>query len=429
MTTILTALGAGIVAIGIGIATLFGYSPQPQLAATIPVTPAVFSTSLATSITSTATSMTLVSGTDKAGTALSGYICFTLDEGTSLEEFACGTASSTAVTAMIRGVDPIDGDLEVTALKKAHRRGASVKVTTYPITGILARILNGDETIPNAISYATSTAGFITSAAQLTHKAYVDGVAVAGASNADTSTKGIVEIATTAEVASGTTTGGTGAVLVPPASMFSSTTASLTLVPVTQSTGKLKQAWLDLTEVFSFSAISSASTTLSGNTYFASTTRFASIASSSVLVSGGSGATVGVAPSTSGMILKSDGTNWVSGFPAPTSVNSGNTTITANTTTLVATLSGHRAGATVFAACGVQNATNNQTFTFTLSSSGTFSTGSAPSCAIGSGTGGAGGCALNAVVTNTTATSTTFSIQNSHASQGAIGHCAAYTIN
>jgi hypothetical protein len=43
------------------------------------------------------------------------------------------------------------------------------------------------------------------------NKAYVDGVVVAGASNANTTTKGIVEEATQAEVDAGTTTGGTGA--------------------------------------------------------------------------------------------------------------------------------------------------------------------------------------------------------------------------
>ena len=56
-------------------------APSPQMAgATIPVSVALFETSLATKITAAATSMTLISGVDKAGTSLSGYMCFTIDE-------------------------------------------------------------------------------------------------------------------------------------------------------------------------------------------------------------------------------------------------------------------------------------------------------------------------------------------------------------
>lgn len=47
----------------------------------------------------------------------------------------------------------------------------------------------------------------------ITNKAYVDGVAVAGASDANETTKGIVEQATDAEILARTTTGATGAVL------------------------------------------------------------------------------------------------------------------------------------------------------------------------------------------------------------------------
>src|SRR3990167_6489687 len=157
MEHIFQYIGKAFVTVALAIAGLFG-GGQPvdqNVGATIPIPVAVFQTSLQESISSSATSMTLVTGTDKSGDALSGYICFNLDEGTSLEEFVCGTAAGTAVTSMIRGLDPVDGDLEVTALKKAHRRGASVKVTNYPSLGILSRILNGLETIPAAITYAT----------------------------------------------------------------------------------------------------------------------------------------------------------------------------------------------------------------------------------------------------------------------------------
>lgn len=184
-----SAFFTGLLAIG----SLFSPAVAP-VGATIPVSVAVFQTSLASAVTSSATSMTLVNGTNAAGNTLSGYTCFNLDEGTSLEEFVCGTASGTSVTSMIRGIDPVDGDLEVTALKKGHKRGASVKVTDYPSIAILSRVLNGDETLPNAIKYASGVAP--STADDLTDKGYVDGVAIAGGADASTTVKGLAKLST-----------------------------------------------------------------------------------------------------------------------------------------------------------------------------------------------------------------------------------------
>lgn len=168
-------IGKVIITGALTVASFFGLYTQPVISpnvgATIPTVVAVFQTSLQTSITSSATSMTLVSGTDKAGNSISGYMCFNIDEGTAIEEFVCGTASGTSITSMIRGIDPVDGDLEVTALKKAHRRGASVKVTNYPALAVNSRILNGNETLPNPISYATGVGPV--SSSDLADKEYV----------------------------------------------------------------------------------------------------------------------------------------------------------------------------------------------------------------------------------------------------------------
>lgn len=178
-------IGKAIVTGAIAIAGLFGLShapvqaPSPSVGATVPVIVATFQTSLQASISASATSMILVSATDKAGNTLSGYTCFNLDEGTSKEEFVCGTASGVNVTGMIRGISPTDGDLEVTALKKAHARGGSVKVTNYPSLAILSRILNGDETIPNPIKYASGIGPLASS--DLTDKEYVLSVVSGGA--------------------------------------------------------------------------------------------------------------------------------------------------------------------------------------------------------------------------------------------------------
>jgi len=246
------AIGSAIIAVGVFVSGIFGYpaiEPQP-LGITVPVIVAVFETSLQSSVTSTATSMTLVAGADVAGNNLSGFTCFVIDEGTGTEEFVCGTASGTAISSMSRGIDPVDGNLEVTALKKAHRRGASVKITNYPSLGILSRILNGDESIPNILTYVSDNT--FTSDQSLISKKYADDLSTAGAPNASTTAKGILEVATAAETAAGTATGSTGAVLSADNDNFNATQSATTLVPVTGTDGKLAQGFLDLTEDFGF---------------------------------------------------------------------------------------------------------------------------------------------------------------------------------
>ena len=70
--------------------------------ATIPKAVALFETSLANSISGTATSLTLTSGTDKEGNSLSGTYGFIIDEGSANEEFVLCTAAGTALTSCSR---------------------------------------------------------------------------------------------------------------------------------------------------------------------------------------------------------------------------------------------------------------------------------------------------------------------------------------
>lgn len=222
MITFLHKIGVAIAAGLTGLAALF--SPVTNIApvgATIPVSVAVFQTSLATGITASDTSMTLVTGTDKSGDALSGYTCFNVDEGTASEEFMCGTAAGTAISSLVRGIDPVDGDLEVTALKKVHRRSASVKITDYPSIGIIGRILNGDETLPNILTY-DSAPSFSAGSNELATIKYADDLAIAGSPNASTSTKGIAEEATEAEIDAGTAAGTAARLFVNPSTLATS---------------------------------------------------------------------------------------------------------------------------------------------------------------------------------------------------------------
>jgi len=224
------------------------------LGAQLPSGTAVFETSLASRMTTTDTSMTIVSARLREGGSLSGYQCFTVDEGKTEAEYICGTLSGTTVTALERGISPSTGTSTVSALKFSHRVGASVKITDFPLIQRMRSILSGTDPIPSLI-YATSTA-LITAGSPTTTlatKYYVDSVAVAGASDANTVTKGIVELATASEAASSTATGGTGANLVIAASTATDTpnTASrATRVLMSDMTGYLKQTWLNLTESF-----------------------------------------------------------------------------------------------------------------------------------------------------------------------------------
>lgn len=107
--------------------------------------------------------------------------------------------------------------------------------------------------------------------------AYVNSVVSAGAANASETIKGIIQLATGAQSAAGTSAGSTGARLVVPNSLASSTPYSGTpqgSFPTSATTGgKISQLWLDLTQPFTVSGlwtfvngfISQASSTVSGN--------------------------------------------------------------------------------------------------------------------------------------------------------------------
>src|SRR3954467_1295825 len=93
------------------ISSLFGITPTqaPDFGASLPSGTAVFETSLQSRISSTDTSLTLVANSVRGGSSLSGFQCFTVDEGRTDAEYLCGTVSGTSVTALTRGIDPSTG--------------------------------------------------------------------------------------------------------------------------------------------------------------------------------------------------------------------------------------------------------------------------------------------------------------------------------
>ena len=210
--------------------------------------------------------MTLVANSVRGGSTLSGYQCFTIDEGRTDAEFVCGTISGTSVTSLERGIDPLTATTSNSTLKFAHRVGANVKITDFPLIQRLRNLANAVEFFPTLLQYATTTTLCTSGSSNFTicDKAYVDSTANAGASDANETTKGIGELATGAEAAAGTSLGATLARLILPNSLASSTpTASCSFcVPVAVS-GKLAQAFLNLTQHFAFSSLfaTNASTT------------------------------------------------------------------------------------------------------------------------------------------------------------------------
>lgn len=195
INTLLAKIGMGIVATATVIAGWLGVNPQ-QLGSTVPLTPALFETSLASPISISDLSMTLAKGTLLDGTTLSGYTCFTVDSGQPNLEYICGTASGTAITSLIRGVNPLNGTTSVAALTYSHRRGANVKVTDYPALSIQGRILSGLDGIPNEVYYDTNYSFATSSNKTVVTKGYVDGIAIAGSPIMTTSVQGIGKLST-----------------------------------------------------------------------------------------------------------------------------------------------------------------------------------------------------------------------------------------
>lgn len=226
-----------------------------------PTVVAFFETSLANAITSSQTTMSLVSATMKNGSTLaSSTYPFVIDEGTASEEMVLADCTSTTCTNMIRGIDPVTGTSTVASLQKAHRRGASVKITTGPQLLIISRMLNGIGGIPNPLYYndiATTTVD--DNRNNLASVGYVQDIAFngAGAVAASETVQGYSELATQTEAASSTSAGGTGARLVLPASISTSTYNSATAarrVVVTQPSGKIDNNFIATSTLFGTSA-------------------------------------------------------------------------------------------------------------------------------------------------------------------------------
>jgi hypothetical protein len=168
-----------------------------------------FQTSLATKIDVGGTSFTLQGATDDDGVALaSGRYLITVDtENSSKEHYSCDVSgvSVTNLKSISRQGAETSGSV------RAHRVGASVTMTNFAHLLYIVNLLNGTTDLDASTPLKYDGTASISNANHLATKAYVDGVAVSGAPDASTTTKGIVEEATQAELDAGTAVGGTSA--------------------------------------------------------------------------------------------------------------------------------------------------------------------------------------------------------------------------
>lgn len=248
----------------------------PSAGAIVPSAVALYTDSLANAISSSDTSFTLVRGTDKTGTALaSSTYGFIIDEGSANEEMVLANCTGTVCTNATRGINPVSGTSTTASLQKSHRRGATVKMTDGPILITLSQIARGREGYGAIIKYDTSvgTSSF-SNANEIINKGYADYLAFNGAGvlSATESAMGVSEIATASEVASGTTSGTSGRLVIP-ASQASSTrglNAGQGVVVATDANGTIDDDFLPRT--IATSTTFSATTTFSGVVNFTATT-------------------------------------------------------------------------------------------------------------------------------------------------------------
>lgn len=168
-----------------------------------------FTTQLATAMAVGATTATLQSATDDDGVALpAGVYFFAIDGNNSQKEHIVCTLSGTSLT----GISSVNRQgVQASGVVRSHRVGSTVTLTDFAHLRYINDLISGATTLNASVPLGYDGTASITTANQLATKAYVDGVAVAGAPTASTTVKGIVEEATQAEVLAKTATGGTGA--------------------------------------------------------------------------------------------------------------------------------------------------------------------------------------------------------------------------
>lgn len=172
------------------------------------------------------------------------------------------TATLTGVT---RGLSPVSPYTASTTMQKAHPGGSIVVISNPPQLYSQVTFKENDENINGLWTFNTvlpTSNKTATTSSQFATKAYVDNVANAGAATSTELRGGLVELSTARENAS-STDGGADKPLVIQAKHATDTpqrgcatgytsTAGAGCTVVARLTGKIRQAWLNLTEDFTF---------------------------------------------------------------------------------------------------------------------------------------------------------------------------------
>jgi hypothetical protein len=150
------------------------------------------------------------------------YVVFHNDAGTAYEimQIDPTTIGSSAITILKRGMQ-FNGDLSISSssLELTWVKNTTIVELGTDVPQLLAHTvqiagdqnISGNKTFDGNYPIAYSTAPVINSALQIPSKAYVDSVATSGAPDASQSAKGLVQIATPSQIASGTATSTDGA--------------------------------------------------------------------------------------------------------------------------------------------------------------------------------------------------------------------------
>lgn len=285
---LLTKIGTAFIALGL---TFGAIAPAtPSFGSVTPVGGSQYTLSGA-GITSTQATIPLTSFTTPDGRPLTmsmfgtiGYGALEPQTTAKLEDVtfsgivqnANGTATLTGVT---RGNDFVSSYAASTTLAHSHAGGATFILTNTAGFYTQFASVNNAQTISGVWTFGSTSpprydadpiwGNFGTNV--LADIAYVNSVVAAGAANASETVKGIIQLATGAQATLGTSLGSTGARLVVPNSLATSTPYSATPAgsfPTSGSIGgKISQLWIDLTQVFTFTGglVSTATTTLAGS--------------------------------------------------------------------------------------------------------------------------------------------------------------------
>lgn len=166
---------------------------------------ALYQSTISSTIGKTDTTIPVTDFDDgEGGTLTNGSVrAFIIDEGENSgnadfgQEFIIGTVDTSGLqlTSCTRGLSLVDGTSSVTANKKKHKRGASIKMTNHPYLLDVIRALNGETQFDadNIMEYDAAPS-FTPGSNELATVKYADDLAIAGGVDASTSAKGITKL-------------------------------------------------------------------------------------------------------------------------------------------------------------------------------------------------------------------------------------------